>query len=177
MNRRMTLARRLLVLAILLVLALFVTQGWIFSNSLRDGISSSEQSNSLLALVRPMLEKVLTFFGIRPTDANLSHYLRKAAHFSEYALLGFLSVCCVRFLHRKFPFFQNKSWVLLLPLPFCALTALADEGLQRFVPGRGGQLKDVLLDCCGAAFGILLGFLFVSLVLLAVKTYKKRHTS
>lgn len=145
--------RRIRTVVILLLLSVLVTQIWIFSNSLRDGERSSLQSNRVLEWLRPQAENLLSALGIPPTAENLSHYLRKAAHFSEYALLGFLAYCAVRFASARVPRFR---WLLRLPLPFCVLTACADELLQRFVPGRSGQLKDVLLDSCGAAFGILL---------------------
>ena len=33
---------------------------------------------------------------------------------------------------------------------------MTDEFHQLFVPGRSGQVKDVLLDSCGAAVGVLI---------------------
>ena len=44
--------------------------------------------------------------------------------------------------------------------------AISDEIHQFFVPGRSCQIKDVLIDSCGAAVGI--GLVFIS-----IKTYKK----
>lgn len=45
----------------------------------------------------------------------------------------------------------------------CALLSVAvpsiDETIQRFSPGRGPAVADVLLDCCGAAAGVALTML------------------
>lgn len=49
---------------------------------------------------------------------------------------------------------------LLTALSFSAATALADETIQRFVPGRSGQISDVLIDCAGSFAGVLLFFTF-----------------
>jgi len=42
-------------------------------------------------------------------------------------------------------------------LLICALYAVSDEVHQAFVPTRNASLWDVLLDCCGAGGGLLLG--------------------
>ena len=42
-----------------------------------------------------------------------------------------------------------------------ALYAASDELHQRFVSGRSGEIKDVLLDSSGVAFGILISVLFM----------------
>lgn len=37
----------------------------------------------------------------------------------------------------------------------CILYAISDEVHQLFVPGRGGQVRDVIIDSAGAIAGIL----------------------
>ena len=46
--------------------------------------------------------------------------------------------------------------MLWQPFAGAALVACMDETIQRFVPGRSGQLKDVALDCAGALVAVLL---------------------
>ncbi len=67
--------------------------------------------------------------------------LRKAAHFSEYAVLGALLARAV----REFPAFA-----------LAVLYAVSDELHQTFVPGRAGTLLDLGIDAGGALAGILL---------------------
>ena len=76
------------------------------------------------------------------------HIVRKAAHFAEFFLLGLL--------------LWGDGYFLLggrtLPMLAAGLAAAAlDEGIQTAVPGRSGQLRDVLLDFAGvcAAFLVL----------------------
>lgn len=42
----------------------------------------------------------------------------------------------------------------LFSLVFCILYAISDEVHQVFVPGRGAQVTDVLIDSFGAFIGI-----------------------
>ena len=73
--------------------------------------------------------------------------MRKAAHFCEYALEGFLLQLGVRLFSRKLRFL---SWPALLGL----LTALADETIQLFFDGRGSQVTDVWIDFAGVLTGM-----------------------
>lgn len=43
---------------------------------------------------------------------------------------------------------------IMLSLVFCILYAISDELHQLFVPGRGAQVKDVVIDSSGAVVGI-----------------------
>ena len=45
---------------------------------------------------------------------------------------------------------------LLIPWGIAALYAAADEFHQLFVPGRSGQVSDVMLDSAGALAGLLI---------------------
>lgn len=75
--------------------------------------------------------------------------LRKAAHVTEYAILGAL---LLRALGRTVPAFA-------LGVAY----AVSDEVHQSFVAGRRGALVDVLIDAVGVGLGLLawrrLGFL------------------
>jgi VanZ family protein len=85
---------------------------------------------------------------------GMSFYVRKAAHFSEYALMGFLWYL---WLHRV-------KFAPLIALAATALYSCTDEFHQLFVPGRAGQLRDVLIDSSGAVFGILVAFVLICIV-------------
>ena len=82
--------------------------------------------------------------------AFLVNVVRKSAHFLEYALLGLLTA-------RAFRLSRKSVW---FAVPVCALYAASDEFHQTFTPGRSGELGDVLLDTCGATFGIFIYWLF-----------------
>lgn len=79
---------------------------------------------------------------------DIDFVVRKTAHAAEYAVLGILFMFalgnnCVR-------------WRPLVSFLCTVLYAASDEFHQRFVPGRSGQIRDVLIDSAGAAAGVLL---------------------
>ena len=112
--------------------------------------------------------------------AWIDHPVRKTAHAAEYAVLGFLAAgACAgtagsagtaessgvaesagtaessgvagrtgNGARRKF----RKE--MFLPWLIAALYAASDEIHQLFVPGRSGQLSDVILDSAGALAGV-----------------------
>ena len=102
----------------------------------------------VVTLLRPLFEVV----GV--TDADLMAFLvRKAAHFTEYAILGVLARGLFGSLHAERG---------VRPLPAGLLVAfvpVVDECIQLFVPGRSGQLTDVLIDLSGVIVGALLAHL------------------
>ena len=80
----------------------------------------------------------------------LVNIIRKSAHFLEYALFGLLTA-------RSFRLSNKSGW---FAVPFCAIYAATDEYHQTFIPGRSGELADILLDSLGATFGIFIYWLF-----------------
>lgn len=84
-------------------------------------------------------------------------FVRKAAHFMEYAVLGFFSyqaiVCDIQ---------QGKKAILAAQI-LCSCYAGTDEFHQVLVPGREGKAEDVIIDSMGALVGILCSFFFYEL--------------
>ena len=89
--------------------------------------------------------------------AKLEHYVRKLAHFSEYALLA-LTIALPLYVYRL----RGFPLVIVAEL-ICFLYAVSDEYHQFFVAGRAASWKDVAIDSCGSLFGIyftrIIGFI------------------
>lgn len=85
---------------------------------------------------------------------RIDHPVRKAAHFTEYAILSFFVAGAYLSAEKK----GRKRF--LIPWAFGSIYAATDEFHQLFVSGRNGAILDVLLDGSGAAFGTL-AFLFI----------------
>ena len=130
---------------------------FIWGNSLLPGKDSGELSG----FVGMLLQKLLPFLNLQSETGM--HFLRKAAHFSEFAALGMSFTWLFGMLSGK------KAWSLSLPLICGATAAAIDETIQLFSPDRGPSIKDVGIDTCGVIAGIavlsLLHWLF---------THKKR---
>lgn len=86
--------------------------------------------------------------------SGMTHIVRKTAHFTEYALMGFLWYLLLR----------KKRLNIFLSVSATAFYAASDELHQKFVIGRSGKIADVLLDTCGGCFGILTGFVLLCIL-------------
>jgi VanZ family protein len=84
------------------------------------------------------------------TWVAIDFLLRKAGHFTEYAILAIL-------VHHALVVGGDWSaWRrLLVAWLLTALYAASDEWHQSFVPGRAPALTDVAIDICGALTGLL----------------------
>ena len=115
---------------------------FIWGNSLLPG----EDSGELSGFVGQLLQKLLPFLDLE--SGTGMHLLRKAAHFSEFAALGFSFTWFYGMLSKK------TLWALGLPLVSGAAAAAIDETIQIFSPDRGPSIKDVGIDTCGVIAGI-----------------------
>lgn len=131
---------------------------FIFKNSMTVGVASQAISDGIVA----KLARIFQAFGL---DYETSSYItRKMGHVLEFALLGFV-LCANTLLYSKK--FSHIAWPLLLGL----LTALCDEFIQGFVPGRSSQVSDVFIDFIGL-FG---GVIFMYLLYLIFSAPKRRR--
>ena len=105
--------------------------------------------------IRPLLEFL---FPHTPDDIlQIYHdYIRKSAHFIEYAILAFWASRA--FANSARPFLRKYRFIVSFLLVL--LVASIDETNQSFNPSRTGSARDVLLDCAGGAFIILLFAIF-----------------
>jgi VanZ family protein len=78
--------------------------------------------------------------------------IRKTGHFTEYAILGVLLWRALRTEQRFRILIPAAQFAAVLFL--CAFYASTDEFHQRFVSDREASVHDVVLDTCGAAFGL-----------------------
>ena len=115
---------------------------FIFSNSMDTADQSSAKSGMVLKMLNDML------FG---GNAVLTeHIVRKMAHFSEFALLGLWGSV-------SYYFWSGRLVSCAIASLFTGLlTALTDETIQLFVPGRSSQVTDVWIDFAGVLAGTVI---------------------
>lgn len=127
------------ILVVLWMIIIFV-----FSN--QQGTVSSNLSQGITRFIYNLLNKLFT----GNIDIDVFHYfIRKAAHFTIYFILGILVT-------RALIIDIKPSKVIPIALLFCVLYAGTDEFHQLFISGRSGQLTDVIIDSAGATVGIIL---------------------
>lgn len=75
------------------------------------------------------------------------HFItRKLAHFTEYAILGFLAARA----------FRNRERWFLISAVLVVVYALLDEYHQSFVPSRTASVFDSLIDMAGGLTALLI---------------------
>lgn len=117
---------------------------WMIVIFVFSAMPDTHSSESSMLIVRIVL-KVLSTFGL---DVNIDfmHLLvRKSAHAAEYFVLSLL--CIHAFQKSEFALGKSVLCGFLLSVGY----ACTDEFHQLFVPGRCGQITDVLIDSAGSA--------------------------
>ena len=127
---------------------------FIFSNSMAVAQVSSASSGRVLTLLQGALRRL----GHPALAQRLTqHVVRKMAHFCEYMLEGFLLMLCMRVYSR------HPLRHITVPMLGGVLTALTDETIQLYSPGRSSQVTDVWLDSVGVLAGILAALVLMAL--------------
>lgn len=161
----------LYILRCALIVASLVTMAFIFSNSLKNGEESTQQSSGVVDFVQEVVSVVAPDSPIANAtgeDYDLLHsFVRNLAHFSEFCLLGaLLSWTC-------FSFTFKKIIQILSPLGV-ATVAIVDECLQLFTDERAFEFGDILLDTCGGVSGALFAIACVWIGYCIYKSKRKK---
>lgn len=117
---------------------------FIFWNSLQNAEASNAQSDGLLVWLKPLLAPL---FG--GSEELMYVFVRKAAHFVEFAALGLCLGGLTDGLHRRF----WRGSLVFFPLFVVLSVAVTDEFIQSF-SDRTSAVKDVILDFSGGVFGL-----------------------
>ncbi|MEP6920370.1 MAG: VanZ family protein [bacterium] len=106
-------------------------------------------------IIRPLL--LWLYPNISEERIALAHFFtRKAAHFTEYAVLGLLAA---RAFSRSSHRLIRRYWVQFAAL-LIVVYGLSDEYHQTFVPSRTGSIYDSAVDTAGGLFALLV-FLYL----------------
>ena len=139
------------IIKVLLVLIIMLT---IFKLSGENDIKSTNRSDGVIVRT---CEFVL---GRKLTDKEKELYIdkyvvvvRKTAHFTLYFLLG---LAFISFLKE---FDLNNKKLIIYTIIFIFIYACSDEIHQLFIPGRSGEILDVIIDTTG---GFIASFIYTS---------------
>lgn len=144
--------RNSIALSLLLVIAVMVM---IYCFSAQTGAESGAMSGRITMWI---LNLVVPGFGDFSPEkqetirSTVSFVVRKLAHFSEYALLGFSLMLHIAQIEKKIAVRLPWLWSWAAG----TLYAASDEFHQGFVAGRGPSLRDVMIDSSGVIAGTLL---------------------
>lgn len=137
------------IIKILLVLIIMFT---IFKfSSERDTVSTKRSDGIIIRTCEFVLGRQLSDKEKEIYLEKYVVYVRKTAHFTLYFLLGLTYISLLK------EFNLNDKKLLIYTIIFVFIYACSDEIHQLFVPGRSGEITDVLIDTTG---GILASFIY-----------------
>jgi len=140
--------KRLLALSGVLIWMFFI-----FYLSHQPATVSSELSSGVTERILHTIDSTTPFLDFAGFD--LHSFIRKAAHFFAYFVLG----CLLLNAFRQYDWSSRSVYGLALGVSVAF--AISDEYHQLFIPGRSGVVKDVLIDSSGAIVGISLFLYFL----------------
>ena len=148
------------------IVLLVLWMGFIFSMSCENAEESSNTSGQTIKVVLSAVPE----FEKQPEEVKkniieeLQFIVRKSAHFIGYMILGILASGLILY-------YGNINKKYLLAFLICVIYAISDEIHQLFVPGRAGQVRDVLIDSAGSLLGIIIVMAFVKILI----KFNKKH--
>ncbi|MGL5328274.1 MAG: VanZ family protein [Peptostreptococcaceae bacterium] len=122
---------------------------FIFYMSNQPAAVSSQQSGGVIEFIKamPIIGNIMTYM----MEIEIGEFIiRKSAHMFLYFVLAmfiFMSMYDVN---------KEIKTVAIISFIFTVLYACTDEIHQLFIPGRSGELRDVLVDSTGAIIGTTL---------------------
>ena len=109
----------------------------IFSLSSQVVEQSNLRSTEITEIIVKTVERIVPQADLE--IYKLNPIVRKNTHFFAYLVLGLLVINVL----RRNVVYGYRSIVLALLI--CVLYAISDEVHRLFVPGRGGQVKDIII--------------------------------
>ena len=140
-----------------LIILLFLQMWIIFGFSNQDG----EKSGTISRQITELITKKISAIQNLPNDEKeivlkkIEHIVRKLAHFSIYAVIGFLLMSLMSTYKIK-----QKNRIAISAI-IGLLYAISDEIHQAFVPGRGPLVGDVFIDFSGVIMGIFIAYIII----------------
>ena len=131
---------------------------FIFCMSAQDSNESSNTSGNLITAVLKIVYpkfKELSHIEKENLISSFQFFVRKGAHFTIYAIMGFLAFWTVG------TYSITLKLKALLSGAICLLYSVSDEIHQRFIPGRSGEIRDICLDFSGSILAIIFMLLIV----------------
>lgn len=109
----------------------------IFMFSNRTGTQSTGDSRGTIE--RVLITIKMDEGSIETFSKKVEPYVRKFAHVFEYFILSLLLLNALK----------PHSYIEAIVIIMCLLFASLDEFHQLFIPGRSGEIKDIIIDMLG----------------------------
>lgn len=140
------------IISIIFVLAWMVT---VFMLSHQVAEESSKTSSNFITVIIKLFNKDIEQEQLETIMLKVETIVRKLAHFVLYTLGGMLIT--IMFINFKEYITKTKIASFLLGATY----AITDEIHQLFIPGRSGEIRDVLIDSTGILLGVFIIYLLM----------------
>ena len=160
----MKVSKKYLIWTIIICVLAVAINAYIIMHSCLDAAESTKASQGVVEVSEEVVNTVSPGTITPENHDSFATFIRKAfGHFGLFAISGLLTSLAVYFAFN--PMKWSKYWLLIvIVLTFGLGMGFLTEGIQLSVPGRSGELKDVLIDFSG----YVVGFLIILLVLFLV---------
>jgi len=152
------------ILKIILIIIWMLT---IFTFSGQQGTESGETSRKFtVIIIETLTGKKLELND--PFVDSIQLLIRKTAHFTIYAIGGFL------IMNYAYSTDKTQKQKILHSIGFGGVYAITDEIHQFFVSGRSGNIFDVGIDTLGVITGVLMYILIRKFICKLMKNVKTK---
>ena len=146
---------------IIKILLIVLWMMFIFHMSHQPATVSAGQSGRLINMLinMPVIGSVVSPIL---TSSIGEFVIRKSAHMFLYFILAILTF---KLVYRKEKDFDNKIIIkkLLISLAIVFIYACTDEFHQLFIPGRSGELRDIMVDTAGGCIGLCIMWIYTKM--------------
>lgn len=151
---------KLNIIRTILIIALIGTFSTIFGFSNQDSKTSGGISQKVAEFVIKFIPSIQQAERNQREEVidRTESVIRKIAHFSIYTLVGFLLMSLMG--TYKIKEINQIGTSLIIGVIY----ASTDEIHQAFIPGRGPQITDVILDSLGVLTGIFISMLLIETI-------------
>ena len=160
-------------ITIIVIILAVAINGYIIMHSCLDAIESTKASTGVVEVAEDVVNTVRPETITPENHDSFASFIRKAfGHFGLFAVSGILTSLALYLALSPFSWckhYMNTMFSLVIGLFMGILT----EIIQLSVPGRSGEITDVLIDFSG----YLLGTLIIGLILFLIirKLRKKKN--
>lgn len=171
----MKISKKYLIWTIVFSVIALAINAYIIIHSCLDAVQSTEASDGVVEVTEEVINTVAPGTITPDNHESFVSLVRKAfGHFGLFMVSGFFS--SLAFYLAISPFNKQKYYqIIIIALAFGLLMGLITETIQLFVPGRSGEITDVLIDFSGYLLGFLIILLILSLIIRHIYKQEKKQ--
>ena len=158
-------------ITIVVIILAIAINGYIIMHSCLDAAESTKASQGVVEVAEDVVNTVRPETITPENHDSFASFIRKAfGHFGLFVVSGLLTPLAL-YLSLS-PFSWAKHYInVMFSLAVGLFMGILTESIQLTVPGRSGEIKDVLIDFSG----YLLGTLIIGLILfLVIRKLRKK---